>query len=72
MAKKVPRISTKDVHGPAPSVQNEEAALFQAADLRKKNVNDLLVLLEKTTGRKMSRKTRKTEIIQAILDQTQS
>lgn len=60
-AKKVPRISTS-----APPAAPMPTAMSESI-LKAKKVPDLIALLEQRTGRKVNKKTRKQEIINALL-----
>ena len=63
-AKKVVRISTT----PQPTVSNAAPPTdLNEADLRKMKVHDLLTLLVQRTGKTVNKRTRKKEILDALL-----
>ena len=64
VAKKVPRVSTAEIH------HHQDAALVSEESLKKKKVSELISILEKKTGKTVYKKTRKQEIIDAILANT--
>ena len=62
-AKKVARISTTE---PLEEI-TEPVENITVGELKKKKVADLIMLLEKKTGKSVNKKTRKQEIIDALL-----
>ena len=68
-AQKVPRISTMTPPSATerPTQQPVEQQPLVEALLKKKTVTELLVLLEERTGRRLNRRTRKQDVITALM-----
>ena len=64
-AKKVPRVST--MTPPQPSQQQVEQQPLDEAVLKQKTVAELIALLEGRTGKKMNKRTRKQNVIAALM-----
>ena len=62
-ARKVPRIST----APQPEAAPPAEPMMEESELRRKKVTDLIALLQQRTGKKSNPKTRKQDVINALM-----
>ena len=62
-ARKVPRIST----APQPEAAPPAEPMMEESELRRKKVTDLIALLQQRTGKTINKKTRKQDLITALM-----